>query len=190
MVHYMVNYRALQEAEEALEQPQPADLMMDQPPDLMTEQPSDLMTEQPPDLMAELTAMQTIATALTQLSDGQARVRVLRWAECFSATPGAVPSSSTAQSTLLEPALQSRHHDAMLTLDGFDLFGDLASDETAPVTPRTAGDKTARMTPRAARAAEDETGQMTPGTADEPLESMIKGLVADFQQIARDWHGE
>jgi hypothetical protein len=152
MVHYMANHHASQEAHEPLEQPQ-----------------------QPPDLMAELEAMQTIATALTGLRDEQARIRVLRWADCFSAGPGAQPSPPAAQPTALEPAMQSRRHDTTLTLVGYDLFGDTPSIETAEMTPRTA---------------EDETAEMTPRTAEEPLDLMIKGLVADFKQIARDWHGE
>jgi hypothetical protein len=114
MVHYMANHQALQEAQEALEQPR------------------DLMAEQPPDLMAELTAMQTVATALTGLRDEQARLRVLRWAECFSAAPGAAPP---AQSTPPAPSMRSRRQDATLTLDGFDLFGDAASDKPAHMTP-------------------------------------------------------
>ena len=152
MVHYMANHHAPQEANEALEQPQ-----------------------QSPDLMAELTAMQTIATALTGLRDEQARSRVLRWAGGFSATPGAPPSPSGAQPTPLESAVPSRHLDSTLSLDGYDLFGDAASETTAQTIPLTAEDKTAQMTPR---------------TAEEPLDLMIKGLVADVQQIARDWHGK
>jgi hypothetical protein len=149
MVHYMGTRRALQEA---LEQPQS------------------------PDLMAELTAMQTIATALTELSDPQARLRVLRWAECFSAAPGAPPPDHAVQSMLHVPAMQSPGEDSTLTLDGFDLFGDTPpfddtpADETEPMSPQT-------------------TPQMTPPTTDEPLDVLIKGIVADVQQIARHWHG-
>jgi hypothetical protein len=140
MVHYMANHHAVQEAHVALEEPQPPDLMM-----------------------AELAAMQTIATALTGLRDEQARLRVLRWADGFSAAPGSSPSPSDAQLASLEPAMQSRRQDTTLTLDGFDLFGDAVPEKPAPMTPRT---------------------------ADGPLDLMIKGLVADVQQIARDWHGE
>jgi hypothetical protein len=140
MVHYMANHQALQEAHEALEQPQ-----------------------QPPDLMAELAAMQTIATALTGLRDEPARLRVLRWADGFSGAPGAPSSPPAAQMAPPEPAMQPCRQDTTLTLDGFDLFGDDVSEKPA---------------------------QMTPRTADEPLHLMIKGLVADVQQIARDWHGE
>jgi hypothetical protein len=139
MVHYMATRGALQEA---FDQPQSADLM------------------------AELTAMRTIANALTELSDVHTRLRVLKWAECFSAAPGApaAPPAPAVQPTPFLPALlQSRRQDATLTLDGFDVFGDEASDETEQTTLRA---------------------------AEEPLELMIKGLVADVQQIARDWHGE
>jgi hypothetical protein len=148
MVHYMGTHRALQEA---LEQPQP------------------------PDLMAELTAMQTIATALTELSDPQARLRVLRWAEGFSAAPGAPPPAPGAQSMPLVPALQPDGQDSTLTLDGFDLFGDTpAFDDTHAFDD----------TPS------DEAEPRTPQTTEEPLDVLIKGIVADVQQIARDWRRE
>ena len=153
MVHYMGTHRALQEA---LEQPQP------------------------PDLMAELTAMETIATALTELSDAQARLRVLRWAECFSAAPGAPPPAPGAQSTLV-PALQPDGQDSTLTLDGFDLFGDTpAFDDTHAFDDTAAFDDTPS----------DEAEPRTPQTTEEPLDVLIKGIVADVQQIARDWRRE
>jgi hypothetical protein len=90
---------------------------------------------------------------------------VLKWAECFSAAPGApaAPPAPAVQPTPFLPALQSHRQDATLTLDGFDVFGDAASDKTEQTTLRA---------------------------VEEPLELMIKGLVADVQQIARDWHGE
>jgi hypothetical protein len=125
--------------------------------------------EQPqsPDLMAELAAMQKIATALNELDDTQARLRVLRWAEGFSGAPGAPPPLPvpTAQPALLALAPPPHGPDTTLTLDGYDLFGDAPPDEPPP-----------QRTP--------------PGMAEETLDSMVKGLVADFHQIARDWHGE
>jgi hypothetical protein len=154
MVHYMGTRRALQEA---LEQPQP------------------------PDLMAELTAMQTIATALTELSDAQARLRVLRWAECFSAVPGAPPPAPAAQSMPLVAALQSGGTDSTLTLDGFDLFGDTpAFDHTHAIDDTPAFDDTPS----------DEAEPRAPHTTGEPLDVLIKGIAADVQQIARDWNRE
>jgi hypothetical protein len=123
--------------------------------------------EQPqsPDLIAELAAMQKIGTALTELRDSEARFRVLRWAEGFSRAPGAPASVRvpTAQAALRAPA-PPPGPDTTLTLDGYDLFGDAPSDEPPPLR--------------------------TPGVAEETLDSMVKGLVADFHQIARDWHGE
>src|ERR1700737_1658295 len=113
MVHYMLARGA---CEETFDQPQSADLM------------------------AELTAMRAIANALTELSDVQTRLRVLKWAECFSAAPGAPapPPAPAVQPTPFLPALQSHRQDATLTLDGFDVFGDAASDETEQTTLRAA----------------------------------------------------
>jgi hypothetical protein len=118
------------------------------------------------DLMAELAAMQKIGTALTELRDSEARFRVLRWAEGFSATPGAPASVPvpTAHTALRASAPLPQGPDTTLTLDGYDLFGDAPSDEPPPLR--------------------------TPGAAEETLDSMVKGLVADFHQIARDWHGK
>jgi hypothetical protein len=127
--------------------------------------------EQPqsPDLMAELAAMQKIGTALTELRDSEARFRVLRWAEGFSGAPGApasvpVPTAPTARTAIRAAASAPRGPDTTLTLDGYDLFGDAPSDEPPPLR--------------------------APGVAEETLDSMVKGLVADFHQIARDWHGD
>jgi hypothetical protein len=164
MVHYMATRSAVQEA--------------GQP--------------QSPDLTAELAAMQKIATALNELRDAQARLRVLRWAEGFSGVPDAAASVSvpTGQPALLAlfPPPPSYGPDTTLTLDGYDLFGDGPSDDPPPQrapgmspqgTPGMAAQGTSGMAPL-----------RTPGMAEETLDSMVKGLVADFHQIARDWNGE
>jgi len=76
---------------------------------------------------------------------------------------------------LLVPALQSDGQDSTLTLDGFDLFGDTpAFDDTHAFDD----------TPS------DEAEPRTPQTTEEPLDVLIKGIVADVQQIARDWRRE
>jgi len=114
-----------------------------------------------PDLMAEMIAMETIAAALTELHDAQARLRVLRWAERVSA-PAGPPSPPAAQPTPFGSAMQPLQ-DEVLTHGDVNAIRDAASDETQQTTSRT---------------------------AEEPLDSMIKGFVADLQQIARSWHGE
>jgi hypothetical protein len=139
---------------------------------------------QSPELMAELAAMQKIATALNELRDAQARLRVLRWAEGFSGVPDAaasvsVPAAQPALSALFPPPTPYGP-DTTLTLDGYDLFGDGPSDESTPQRiPAMAPQRTPSMAP-----------QRTPAMAEETLDSMVKGLVADFHQIARDWNGE
>jgi hypothetical protein len=129
-------------------------------------------SEQPksPDLMAEMIAMETIAAALTELHGAEARLRVLRWAERVSAPPGP-PLPLAAQPTPLGPAIQ-RLQAGVLTHGDGKVFSDAASDEAFH------------------DAASDKTQQTTSRPAEEPLDSMIKGFVADFQQIARNWHGE
>ncbi len=116
-----------------------------------------------PDLMAELTAMQKIAAALSELGDDEARRRVVRWADRFAPEAPAARVAPEAAVTPAVPAAQSpRRRDATLSIDGLNLFEDDPPDSEK-------------------RAA--------PATGEAPLESMIKSFVDEFQQVAREWQG-
>ena len=85
--------------------------------------------------MAELAAMQKIATALGDLGDDEARRRVLRWADRFSpSTRGA--GCTTVSFGAATPAPTLRRQDAMLAIDGLNLFEDDPSDSDLQVPAR------------------------------------------------------
>jgi len=120
------------------------------------------------DLTSELATMQRIAMALGDLRDDQARERVLRWAmerflPALAAQSGPV-ASVPSQHSPPAPTAACDDNDATLAVDGIDeLFEE-------------------------AKSADPNARRRQP-SANEPVESMVKSFVADFQKLARDWNG-
>jgi hypothetical protein len=113
------------------------------------------------DIHKELAALQIIGKAFADLPNDAARVRVLRWAtERFA--PALTPPR-------LAPVTAPAARDPLTTEDLSDLFdepGDRSPDPEPDSEPESAA-------PR-----------------HEPLESMVRGFVSDFQRIAKEWDGE
>src|SRR5207249_3951608 len=107
------------------------------------------------DVSTELAAMQRIAMALGDLRDERTRLRVMRWAmERFLVTGVSDATAPAPQPDVSVPA-----SDAMLEVgDLHDFFVNDTVD------------------------ADDDS--CTEPAADEPIESMLKSFVTDFQQIA------
>jgi hypothetical protein len=117
---------------------------------------------------AELAVMQTIGGALSQLRDPDARTRVLRWAcDRFH-----VAESLTAHAAQAARPVTVNESHSDLTMEGVELFYE---QSTAPVA-------TAVSTPSVASVASPAA---PPGEAG--LESMVRGFVNDFQQVALEW---
>jgi hypothetical protein len=98
--------------------------------------------------------------ALGDLRDEQARLRVIRWAmERFFPAGVIEPARSSAPA-----AANASGSDAMLEVDSLNEFfvrDTVDSDDDVCTEP----------------------------AAHEPVESMVKGFVADFQRIAAAWQG-
>jgi hypothetical protein len=118
------------------------------------------------DVTTELAAMQRVAMALGDLRDEQARLRVIRWAMERYFPAAAVETASG-------PAAVSAS-------------GISASDATLEVDSLT--DFFVRNT--VVDSDDDDcTDQPAKPAVREPIESMVKGFVADFQQLAAAWQG-
>ena len=112
---------------------------------------------------AELAAMRSVGEALEHVRDDETRARVLRWAaESFglSTAPRVSPPAQPA----LSPSVAAVDVDPNLAVSELEWL--FAEKLTLPdPTPTSSSD---------------------PG---QPVVSMIHGFVADFQKLARDWHG-
>ena len=117
------------------------------------------------DVTTELAAMQRVAMALGDLRDEQARLRVIRWAmERYF--PAAAVEAASCPAPLSTSNLSAS--DATLEVDSLTDF--FVHDTVDPDD-------------------DDCTHQPTKPAVREPIESMVKGFVADFQQLAAAWQG-
>jgi|SRR5947209_9625052 len=115
------------------------------------------------DVSTELAAMQRIAMALGDVRDVRIRLRVMRWAmERFLMTGAAQATTAAAPQPAASVATGAR---ADATLDVDDLH-DLFVNDTVDADD------------------DDCTEPAAAQPADEPIESMLKSFVTDFQRIA------
>jgi hypothetical protein len=116
------------------------------------------------DVTTELEAMQLVASALGEVDDAQARLRVIRWAmERFF--PGAA-----VETTNCSPASDSMRPAPDTTLEVGSLHEFFVRDTVDP---------------------DDDDCPLQPArpAIREPIESMVKGFVADFQRLAAACQG-
>jgi hypothetical protein len=116
------------------------------------------------DVTTELAAMQRVAMALGDLRDEQARLRVIRWAmqRYFPAVAAETVSPAPVAASSLPAS------DATLEVDSLT---DFFVRDTVVLDD------------------DDCMPQPSKPAVREPIESMVKGFVADFQQLAAAWQG-
>jgi hypothetical protein len=127
----------------------------------------------------ELVAMQTVGSALSRLKDPGARMRVLRWAcdrfEVADVLAQLQATPTAGRQVAAAPA--EAEGDADLTMEGVELF--YTTEEIAKP------EETEAATVGAAPVAVVPAAIAAPGDAG--LDSMVRGFVSDFQEIALEW---
>jgi hypothetical protein len=154
-------------------------------------------TEAAPDeeVDPELAVMQTIGGLLSRLRDRDARMRVLRWAcDRFQVTESLTGQAAEAvrRATVNERDSDLTMRDPDLTMEGVELFYEPVEESTAH---QLEGDSTERLfdeqptAPVEAAATPSDTSVAAgaAGPGDAGLESMVRGFVNDFQQVAQEW---
>jgi hypothetical protein len=138
----------------------------------------------------ELVVMQTVGSALSRLRDPAARTRVLRWAcdrfgvaETRAQVQPTQSSSAQVALELAAPAVDSDLTMSDLTMEGVELF--YRQEEIAKPAEIAAAETVASATVGATTIAVVSSAVVAPG--DPGLESMVRGFVSDFQEIALQW---
>src|SRR5256885_981156 len=127
------------------------------------------------DVSTELAAMQRVVMALGDLRDDRARLRVIRWAvERFFAT--ALAQAATPTGRQPAPAAASAEQVANVgTMTTADTTLEVDDLHDFFVNDTVGADDDCCLEPEP---------QPQPAVAEEPIESMLKNFVDDFQRIA------
>ena len=123
--------------------------------------------------------MQQIASALEGLRDEQARLRVMRWAmERFFPAFAAQTLERAGSAADTTTASEMDAEDTTLEVAGLD---ELFMEDTLHPRVETHQHRVDLHQHR--------VDLHRPAVGREPIESMVKGFVADFQRVANEWQG-
>ena len=126
-----------------------------------------ISSAEPSAVRAELDSMRSVAEALEDLPDNEARARVLQWAAEFFDVTDAVASQALAPPANIPRSQAQFHKDPSLAVADLSSFF-----EDEPVLEEPVVD-----------------GQVV-DNANGGVASMLHRFVLDFQNLARDWQGD